>query len=39
MEETRTSWDTYARRILWSRTLLAVLDQVAAGSPPSPASG
>ena len=32
-EEARSAWDGYARRVLWSRTLLAVLDQVAAGSP------
>jgi hypothetical protein len=33
MEEAQSLWDSYARRVLWSRTLLATLDQVAAGSP------
>ena len=33
MEEARSIWDSYAQRVLWPRTLLVVLDQVAAGSP------
>jgi len=32
-EEAQPIWDRYARRVIWSRTALAALDQVAAGSP------
>jgi len=33
MEEAQSIWNSYARRVIWPRTLLAALDQVAAGSP------